>query len=440
MSRRFNFTNCIYPFLIFSFFFNFPLRAQDSPWSTRSALPIPKLALSSTVFDDKIYAIGGVTEGSEIDIYGCGAIPIPKMHVYDPVTDTWDTTKAEMHTGRNSFASCIVNGKIYAIGGQSISCYENLASIEVYDPVTNTWDTTKAAMPEKRAGLSASVVKNKIYVIGGWNYFTPMYRRAVMEYDPVTNTWDTTRAQIPKASAYLATSVVDEKIYVFGGQKDDESFDSRSLLQIYDPASDTWDTTKTAMPAARSFIKSAVVNNLIYLFGGTTNFYSGSPMDNVWVYNTVTDTYKVLTSIPTGIVQFSIGTVNGRIYLIGGLSNVWPLDSLQFIDNVLEYNPVIIDAIANSDRQIFNSFTLYQNYPNPFNPKTVISYALPVTCHLDLSIYNLLGQKVATLVNKKQPAGGYKVEWDATDFSSGVYIYQIRAGEYNEVKKMILLK
>jgi hypothetical protein len=85
-------------------------------------------------------------------------------------------------------------------------------------------------------------------------------------------------------------------------------------------------------------------------------------------------------------------------------------------------------------------FTLHQNYPNPFNPKTVIRYALLVTCHLDLSIYNILGQKVATLVNKKQPAGRYEVEWDASGFATGVYYYKLTAGDYQQVKKMVLIK
>jgi len=99
-------------------------------------------------------------------------------------------------------------------------------------------------------------------------------------------------------------------------------------------------------------------------------------------------------------------------------------------------------------------YTLFQNYPNPFNPKTVISYKLKVKSEVELSIYNLLGQMVATLVNKKQAAGSYQVEWDASEFSSGLYLYQLKAKsqrpkavtangqKQNAVitKKMLLLK
>ena len=76
------------------------------------------------------------------------------------------------------------------------------------------------------------------------------------------------------------------------------------------------------------------------------------------------------------------------------------------------------------------AYRLSQNYPNPFNPRTVISWQLAVSSDVDLSVYNLLGQKIATLVSGKQRAGFYKVEWDASDFAIGVYYYRLQAGEF----------
>jgi len=86
-------------------------------------------------------------------------------------------------------------------------------------------------------------------------------------------------------------------------------------------------------------------------------------------------------------------------------------------------------------------FTLRQNYPNPFNPKTTISYQLAVISEVELSIYNILGQKVATLVSEKQPAETYKVEWDASGFASGIYFYRVETGKgFVQSRKLILLK
>ena len=101
----------------------------------------------------------------------------------------------------------------------------------------------------------------------------------------------------------------------------------------------------------------------------------------------------------------------------------------------------ITTALEKNDQQTPKSYSLSQNYPNPFNPKTVIGYQLAVSSSVELSIYNILGQKVATLVNKKQAAGSYKVEWDASDFSSGIYMYRIITDQgFVHTKKLVLLK
>jgi len=90
---------------------------------------------------------------------------------------------------------------------------------------------------------------------------------------------------------------------------------------------------------------------------------------------------------------------------------------------------------------IAHSPQLYQNYPNPFNPKTVISYQLPVVSEVHLGIYNILGQKVATLVSANQPAGTYEIEWNATGYSSGAYIYRLETDNgFVQTRKLLLLK
>jgi photosystem II stability/assembly factor-like uncharacterized protein len=81
-----------------------------------------------------------------------------------------------------------------------------------------------------------------------------------------------------------------------------------------------------------------------------------------------------------------------------------------------------------------------QNYPNPFNPSTIISFKLPEQTNVELKVYDVLGNEVATLVNELKPAGNYEAEWNASNLPSGVYIYKLRAGTYTQMKKMLLLK
>lgn len=86
------------------------------------------------------------------------------------------------------------------------------------------------------------------------------------------------------------------------------------------------------------------------------------------------------------------------------------------------------------------SFRLDQNFPNPFNPATTIKYQLAKDTKVKLTVYDVLGKMVATLVNGNKPAGYYEMKFDASNFASGLYFYRIEAGDFNEVKKMILIK
>ncbi|MEJ2542623.1 MAG: T9SS type A sorting domain-containing protein [Calditrichaceae bacterium] len=90
-------------------------------------------------------------------------------------------------------------------------------------------------------------------------------------------------------------------------------------------------------------------------------------------------------------------------------------------------------------------FSLEQNYPNPFNPTTTISYTVgannrsPIQ-HVDLSVYNLLGQKVATLVSEKQPAGSYQINFDASYLAAGIYFYKLTTVNFEQIRRMVLVK
>jgi hypothetical protein len=85
-------------------------------------------------------------------------------------------------------------------------------------------------------------------------------------------------------------------------------------------------------------------------------------------------------------------------------------------------------------------FALDQNYPNPFNPTTAIGYQLITISHVSLKIFDVLGREVVTLINEVQQPGIYTVRWDASSFPSGVYLYQLRAGDNVWTRKMALLK
>jgi len=85
-------------------------------------------------------------------------------------------------------------------------------------------------------------------------------------------------------------------------------------------------------------------------------------------------------------------------------------------------------------------FNLYQNYPNPFNPSTTISFDLPNSEFVTLTVYDVLGKQVTSLVNEFKNAGRYSIRFDANRLSSGMYFYKISAGNFSQIKKFILMK
>ena len=93
-----------------------------------------------------------------------------------------------------------------------------------------------------------------------------------------------------------------------------------------------------------------------------------------------------------------------------------------------------------SSLQQSEDYKLYQNFPNPFNPVTKISYKIQKEGTVSLKVYNLVGQVVGTLVNEKQNAGTYEVEFDASDLTSGVYLYKLQINGFSSVKRMTVIK
>jgi len=107
--------------------------------------------------------------------------------------------------------------------------------------------------------------------------------------------------------------------------------------------------------------------------------------------------------------------------------------------NMAKYSYQRPTSLIEANESILNSY-LFQNYPNPFNPSTTIKYSLAGDGFVKLAVYNMLGEEVATIVNATQKAGRYEVNFNASDLSSGVYVYRIEAGNFISAKKLMLLK
>lgn len=142
--------------------------------------------------------------------------------------------------------------------------------------------------------------------------------------------------------------------------------------------------------------------------------------------------YGVVGEILQASTFLSINTQNAAATEIGpvGYSAVFGL----------ALKPDTSTAVTRQPVNVPSKFTLGQNYPNPFNPSTMINYQIPEANHVSLKVFNILGQEVATLVDKFQSAGNYSVEFKADNLSTGIYLYELRTDKFVSVKKMILSK
>jgi hypothetical protein len=130
-----------------------------------------------------------------------------------------------------------------------------------------------------------------------------------------------------------------------------------------------------------------------------------------------------LNNMGTAYVQIQVGTFRNLAYR----------DTLDFIATT--------DPSVSVDEEINpNGYSLAQNYPNPFNPSTKIEYRVKEAGFVSLEVYNILGVKVATLINEYVPAGNYITDFVASDLASGVYIYKLSVNNFTHTKKMILEK
>jgi hypothetical protein len=177
----------------------------------------------------------------------------------------------------------------------------------------------------------------------------------------------------------------------------------------------------------------AIKYNLSHgIYTGTETKLNFDPINRCNIYfNSSSDNGKDIFSCTDSIIAVIVDTFT---VLNPDNSHAYPLNKFTFDIKNAGVTNISENPTPPSD------FALSQNYPNPFNPVTIISYQLPMTNDVEISIYNLLGQRVATLVNNRQKAGYHQVEWDASGFASGVYYYRIQAGDFNDMKKMMILK
>ena len=176
---------------------------------------------------------------------------------------------------------------------------------------------------------------------------------------------------------------------------------------------------------SQNWINSNWLNDL-----KVTNTYDEN---NNWA-TTLAQEWNNINWVNYSRAEFNYDENNNRI---GFLRQAW--NGSNWVNELMASYAYSVTGVEQLQDMV-ESFILSQNYPNPFNPSTKISLQSPVGSWQTLKIYDVLGNEVTTLIDEYKPAGTYEVKWDASNYPSGVYFYQLKAGDFVQTNKMILMK
>jgi hypothetical protein len=145
--------------------------------------------------------------------------------------------------------------------------------------------------------------------------------------------------------------------------------------------------------------------------------YSAIPFNEIFV----TEKFGAVKIVEHGSDYIAIKTLKGAL-----------------IDGIVYGDTIVVSVEEDIIKP--EVYSLSQNHPNPFNPSTTIKFEISDRSFVTIKVYDVLGKEVATLVNEEKPAGSYEVKFDGTVLPTGIYFYQLKAGNYFETRKMVLLK
>jgi Secretion system C-terminal sorting domain/Kelch motif len=443
-----------------------------------AAIPSNMSAATAVTIGDKIYLFGGESTG------GLG-----KTYMYDPAANTW-TAKANMLT---LVTDALVvkfedNNFVYVIGGgDGLFGTTVQSSVQLYNVAANTY-TACTPLPAATSMMGGGILNYTIIATGGWitgSTGSPTTYKGVINPGNMSQITWTTVAPYPAGGVtrmasfpvVLGSFPSAAGIFCTGGAVLGATL--TGATHLYNFCTDAWETLTPNLAQPRSNFKGCgKMDNNVNVVGGFTTVGVGTH-DRATLTAIAGNCY---TPVPVELTSFTASVIGSDVRLlwetaselnnsgfsverkfanseyievgfVPGFGTTTEAKSYSFSDQNLKngnysYRLKQIDydgTFAYSDEVEVEvngplTFDLAQNYPNPFNPSTSIKYSVPEAGNIRLSIYNTVGEEVAILVNGLSQAGSFEVTFDASNLSTGVYLYKLQSAKSVHTKKMILLK
>jgi N-acetylneuraminic acid mutarotase len=289
-------------------------RENMSYWSNAENMSRARNELTAVVLNGKIFAMGG-------EDIAAGGGQTDTVEVYDIAKNKWASKGvADMPLPLDHTASATYDGKIYVVGG-FLKGKVPTDKVFVYEPQSNEWTEARSLPSPIGAALNAEFIDGIMYVVGGLNS-SEVPVNTNYAFDPKTNTWSI-KSPMPTARHHLATAVIDGKLYAIGGRILGDGVPSEDLsptlsnfdrVEMYDPKTDSW-IVRAPMLTKRSGFTAASAHGMIYVLGGqglkdvTNSVEKYDPINNKWTYD---------TQMPTARFGIKAVSFDDRIYVLGG--------------------------------------------------------------------------------------------------------------------------
>ena len=449
--------------------YNCAIAQNYGNWKIISSLSIPRANHSSTVLPNgNILVTGSI--GSPNDLSSC--------EIYDTLLKTWRYTNP-MNIGRSFHKAILLNnGKVLVVGGFMVR------SCELFDPITETWVFTDSLIIKRSFDLNAILLNDgNVLVVGGRAYSDDYSYSMILNNCEIYNVgiglWKSTDTLRIARFKHTATTLLDGRVLVTGGiGKNGKILNS---CEIYNPASGTWAFVDSLNIQRRNHSATLLPSGKVLVAGGRNDSYSW--LTSCEVYDPKSNTWTLVDSmifprqdhsgilVSDSVILFSGGSMNSIVWELYDAKNFTPMywellpfekishDILQSPNGraisiggrthsgiavystdiclIYEHNLTLV-KIENNETP--NSFKLFQNYPNPFNSQTVITYQVPEKEFISLKIFNPLGEELLTLDEGIKERGTYKITFNGSNLSTGIYYCRLNTRNYFKTIKMLIIK
>lgn len=365
-------------------------------------LPIPLGAGNAEVWNGSIYHFGGSNNWS-------GSIVYPRIYKFNGTSWAYHDTIPDNNLW--DVETLLVGDYVYLLGG-----WPNGPSLNRrYNLNTGDWVyLNQSPNLYQDWGITSEEMNGLIYLFNSYG--------EVYTYNIATDSWSTKTPNVATGTWDLSSILFQGEIYILGWNNSD--------FYKYSPSTDTWMQLSDS-PYQVGACAFGIINNLIYAIGGNEGGATTADYKSIIVYDINTDTW-VIDPMEISSKRHWMATAEylGGLYVVGGIDEL----SLA-VDIVEEIVPQGTAGIGERLKQN-NGYTLEQNSPNPFSSATRISYSLPVGSHTTLMVFDVLGNKIATLVDEVKTVGKHETYLESKDLQSGIYFYRLQSGQFSQTKKL----